>query len=101
MEKVPMTIEGHQALGEELKHRQQVERPRIIQAISEARAHGDLSENAEYHAAKELQSLNEGRIAELEARIAENQAIMADPAKMRAIYRSEVRALKKLPAIDR
>ena len=75
MEKVPMTVEGHQALGEELKHRQQVERPRIIQAISEARAHGDLSENAEYHAAKELQSLNEGRIAELEDKLSRAEVI--------------------------
>ena len=66
VEKVPMTGAGHVALEEELKRRQQVERPRIIQQISEARAHGDLSENAEYHAAKEAQSLNEGRIAELE-----------------------------------
>ena len=80
MEKVPMTIEGHQALGEELKHRQQVERPRIIQAISEARAHGDLSENAEYHAAKELQSLNEGRIAELEDKLSRAEVI--DVSKM-------------------
>lgn len=80
MEKVPMTVEGHQALGEELKHRQQVERPRIIQAIAEARAHGDLSENAEYHAAKELQSLNEGRIAELEDKLSRAEVI--DVAKM-------------------
>lgn len=80
MEKVPMTIEGHQALGEELKQRQQVERPRIIQAISEARAHGDLSENAEYHAAKELQSLNEGRIAELEDKLSRAEVI--DVSKM-------------------
>jgi hypothetical protein len=69
MDKVPLTIKGFAALEEELKHRQQVERPRIIQAISEARALGDLSENAEYHAAKEAQSLNEGRILELESLI--------------------------------
>ncbi len=67
MEKVPMTPEGYVMLTEELKHRTTEERPRIIAAISEARAHGDLSENAEYHAAKEQQSLNEGRINELEA----------------------------------
>jgi transcription elongation factor GreA len=66
MEKVPMTSRGFEALREELRRRQQEERPRIIAAISEARAHGDLSENAEYHAAKEAQSLNEGRISELE-----------------------------------
>lgn len=67
MDKVPMTAGGHAALEAELKHRQQVERPRIIQAISEARELGDLSENAEYHAAKEARSLNEGRIMELES----------------------------------
>ncbi|WAJ26232.1 transcription elongation factor GreA [Antarcticirhabdus aurantiaca] len=66
MEKVPMTERGYAELKEELRRRQQEERPRIIQAIAEARAHGDLSENAEYHAAKESQSLNEGRISELE-----------------------------------
>ncbi len=64
-----MTPGGHAALEVELKHRQQVERQRIIAAISEARAHGDLSENAEYHAAKEQQSLNEGRVAELEDKL--------------------------------
>src|SRR6201996_5138264 len=66
MERFPVTIAGHAALEAEFQHRQQVERPRIIQAISEARSHGDLSENAEYHSAKEQQSLNEGRIVELE-----------------------------------
>ena len=66
MEKVPMTAAGHAMLETELRRRQAEDRPTIIQAIAEARAHGDLSENAEYHAAKEQQSLNEGRIAELE-----------------------------------
>lgn len=66
MEKVPMTAAGHQALEEELQRRQSEERPAIISAIAEARSHGDLSENAEYHAAKEQQSHNEGRITELE-----------------------------------
>ncbi|MBB3145135.1 MULTISPECIES: transcription elongation factor GreA [Phyllobacterium] len=66
MEKVPMTQAGFDKLKEELRWRQQEERPRIIAAISEARAHGDLSENAEYHAAKEAQSHNEGRVGELE-----------------------------------
>ena len=70
-----MTIQGHAALADELKHRQQVERPRIIQAIAEARAHGDLSENAEYHSAKESQSLNEGRIAELEDKLSRAEVI--------------------------
>jgi transcription elongation factor GreA len=66
MEKIPMTAKGLAMLMDELKRRQGVERPAIIAAIAEARSHGDLSENAEYHAAKEQQSLNEGRIAELE-----------------------------------
>jgi transcription elongation factor GreA len=67
MEKIPLTAAGYARLEAELKHRRSVERPAIIQAISEARAHGDLSENAEYHAAKEKQSFIEGRIKELEA----------------------------------
>ena len=75
MDKVPMTTAGYAALEEELKRRQQVERPRIIQAIAEARAHGDLSENAEYHAAKEAQGHNEGRIAELEDRLSRAEVI--------------------------
>ena len=70
VEKVPMTAGGYAALGEELKKRQSVDRPRIIEHIAEARSHGDLSENAEYHAAKEEQSHNEGRIAELEDKLA-------------------------------
>ena len=69
VDKVPMTSKGFDALNEEIRWRQQEERPRIIEAISEARAHGDLSENAEYHAAKEAQSHNEGRISELEGLI--------------------------------
>ncbi|PTW59097.1 transcription elongation factor GreA [Breoghania corrubedonensis] len=75
MEKIPMTIGGHAKLEQELKHRTSVERPRIIQAISEARAHGDLSENAEYHAAKEQQSHNEGRINELEDKLSRAEII--------------------------
>jgi transcription elongation factor GreA len=75
MEKIPMTPAGHVALEAELRHRQQEERPRIIAAISEARAHGDLSENAEYHAAKENQSHNEGRIAELEDKLSRAEVI--------------------------
>ena len=65
-----MTAAGYAALEAELKKRQQEERPRIIQQIAEARSHGDLSENAEYHAAKEQQALNEGRINELEDKLA-------------------------------
>jgi len=75
MDKIPMTQAGFEQLKEELRWRQQDERPRIIEAISEARAHGDLSENAEYHAAKEAQSLNEGRINDLEDSIARAEVI--------------------------
>ena len=75
VDKVPMTVPGYAALEAELKRRQQEERPRIIQAISEARSHGDLSENAEYHAAKESQSVNEGRIAELEDKLSRAEVI--------------------------
>jgi len=75
MEKIPMTAQGYASLEAELKRRTSEERPRIIQAISEARAHGDLSENAEYHAAKEAQSHNEGRIAELEDMLSRAEVI--------------------------
>ena len=75
IEKAPMTANGFEQLKEELRWRQQEERPRIIEAISEARSHGDLSENAEYHAAKEAQSHNEGRIAELEDLIGRAEVI--------------------------
>jgi transcription elongation factor GreA len=75
MDKIPMTAAGYTVLEQELKHCQSVERPRIIQQITDARSHGDLSENAEYHAAKEQQSLNEGRIAELEDKLARAEVI--------------------------
>jgi transcription elongation factor GreA len=75
MEKIPMTAEGYQALDAELKRLKTVERPSVIQAISEAREHGDLSENAEYHAAKDRQSFIEGRLLELEDKIARAQII--------------------------
>jgi transcription elongation factor GreA len=75
MDKVPMTANGYAALTDELKQRQSVVRPRIIEHIAEARSHGDLSENAEYHAAKEEQSHNEGRIAELEDKLARADVI--------------------------
>ena len=70
-----MTVKGLATLEEELRHRQQIERPRIIQAISDARSLGDLSENAEYHAAKEAQSMNEGRVLELESLISRAEVI--------------------------
>ena len=75
MEKVPMTIEGYKTLEVELHRLKSVERPRIIQQISEARAHGDLSENAEYHAAKEAQGMNEAKVAELEDKISRAEVI--------------------------
>ncbi|WP_417676740.1 transcription elongation factor GreA [Roseibium sp.] len=75
MEKVPMTSAGYAMLEQELKQRTSVERPRIVDAIAEARAHGDLSENAEYHAAKEAQSHNEGRITELEDKLSRAEVI--------------------------
>jgi transcription elongation factor GreA len=75
MDKIPMTAAGYAVLEQELKYRQQVERPRIIQQITEARSHGDLSENAEYHAAKEQQAHNESRIAELEDKLARAEVI--------------------------
>jgi len=75
MNKVPMTVRGHELLQEELKRLKGVDRPTVIQAIAEARAHGDLKENAEYHAAKEQQSFIEGRIKELEGKLSNLQVI--------------------------
>lgn len=75
MNKVPMTLRGHELLQEELKRLKGVDRPAVIQAISEARAHGDLKENAEYHAAKEQQGFIEGRIKELEGKLSNLQVI--------------------------
>jgi len=72
---IPMTQEGADALREELKHRKSVLRPEITQAIAEAREHGDLKENAEYHAAREQQGFNEGRIKEIESKLADAQVI--------------------------
>jgi len=80
MQKFPMTVQGHAALETELKHLKSVERPEIINAISVARDHGDLSENAEYHAAKEKQGFIEGRIQELESKLSLAQVI--DPTTM-------------------
>jgi transcription elongation factor GreA len=80
MERVPMTAEGYKKLEEELQRLKSVERPRIIQAIAEARAHGDLSENAEYHSAKEQQGLNEAKVADLEDKL--SRADVIDPTKL-------------------
>ncbi|HEY6433628.1 MAG TPA: transcription elongation factor GreA [Acetobacteraceae bacterium] len=80
MQKFPMTAPGLQRLEEELRHLKSVERPSIIRQIAEARTHGDLSENAEYHAARERQSFIEGRIAELEEIVASVEVI--DPSTL-------------------
>ena len=79
MDKVPMTRRGYDALNAELKELKEVTRPAVIKAIAEAREHGDLSENAEYHAARERQSFVEGRIQELEGMI--GRADVIDPTK--------------------
>jgi transcription elongation factor GreA len=75
MTKVPMTVRGHELLQEELKRLKSGDRPAVIKAIAEARAHGDLKENAEYHAAKEQQGFIEARIKEIEAKLSHVQVI--------------------------
>jgi transcription elongation factor GreA len=80
MEKVPMTVEGLKMLEAELHRLKVEERPRIIQQIADAREHGDLAENAEYHAAKEAQGINEGRVADLEDKLSRAEVI--DPTKL-------------------
>lgn len=95
MHRVPMTPEGYQKLKEELDRLIKVERPKNIQAIAEARAHGDLSENAEYHAAKERQSFIEGRIQEIQAKLA--VADIIDTAK---INQSNIAFGAKVKVID-
>ncbi len=95
MQRVPLTPAGYQKLQEELERLLRVDRPLNIQAIAEARAHGDLSENAEYHAAKEKQSFIEGRIQELKGKIARAEVI--DPSKIR---QSKVGFGAKVKVID-
>jgi len=95
MEKVPMTEEGYATMQEEVKLLKSEERPRIIRAIEEARAHGDLSENAEYHAAKEAQGWNETRIQEMEDKLSRAEVI--DPSKLSG---DTVRFGAKLTLID-
>ncbi len=92
MSKVPMTVRGHELLQEELQRLKSVDRPAIIQAIAEARAHGDLKENAEYHAAKEQQGFIEGRIKELEGKLSHKQIIdvTAVDAKGKVVFGSTV-----------
>eukprot|EP01035_Chromulina_nebulosa_P039971 gene39970-54045_t len=100
VDKVPMTQNGFVKLNEEHRWRQQDERPRIIEAIAEARAHGDLSENAEYHAAKEAQALNEGRIQELESLI--GRADIIDVSKLAGDHLGDERpASDDLDHVDR
>ncbi len=95
MNRVPMTPEGYQKLKDELDRLIKLERPKNIQDIAEARAHGDLSENAEYHAAKERQSFIEGRIQELQAKLA--MADVIDPSK---INQSKVAFGAKVKVVD-
>ena len=92
MNKVPMTVRGHELLQAELKQLKSVQRPAVIQAIAEARAHGDLKENAEYHAAKDQQGFIEGRIKELEAKLSNLQIIdvTAIDAKGKIVFGSTV-----------
>ncbi len=75
MQRVPMTVKGEKALRDELEHLKKIERPRIIEAIATAREHGDLKENAEYHAAREQQGFTEGRIQEIEGKLSYAQII--------------------------
>ena len=93
MKKTPMTISGAEALKDELKHRKTQERSRISNDIAEARAHGDLKENAEYHAAREQQSFNEGRIADIEAKLSNSEIIDVTKvsANGRVVFGSTVR----------
>jgi transcription elongation factor GreA len=98
MRKVPLTTAGAEMLRSELQQLKTVERPRVIQAIQEARSHGDLSENAEYDAAKERQGFIEGRIAELEAKLANAQVI--DPAHIDGDGRCVFGATVELQDLD-
>jgi transcription elongation factor GreA len=95
MSKVPMTVRGHELLQEELHQLKRVERPAVIQAISEARAHGDLKENAEYHAAKEQQGFIEGRIKDIEGKLSNLQVIdvTAIDARGKIIFGATVKML--------
>ena len=92
MSKVPMTVRGHELLQEELKKLKSVDRPQVIEAIAEARAHGDLKENAEYHAAKDQQGFIEARIKELEGKLSNLQVIdvTAIDAKGKVVFGSTV-----------
>ncbi len=95
MSKVPMTVRGHELLQAELHELKRVQRPAVIQAISEARAHGDLKENAEYHAAKEQQGFIEGRIKDIEGKLSNLQVIdvTSIDARGKVIFGSTVKML--------
>ena len=97
MNKVPMTVRGAEMLREELKRLKSADRPRIIKAIAEARAHGDLKENAEYHAAKEQQGFIEGRIKDIEGKLSHIQVIdvTAIDAKGRIVFGSTVELIEE------
>jgi len=98
MNKIPVTVQGAELLKAELQRLRSVDRPSVIQAISEARAQGDLSENAEYDAAKERQSFIEGRIAEIEAKLANAQVI--DPRTLNGEGRCVFGATVKVEDLD-
>jgi transcription elongation factor GreA len=95
--KVPVTVEGHEQLQTELKQLKSVDRPNVIRAIAEARAHGDLKENAEYHAAKEQQGFIEGRIKEIESKLSNLQVIDVTEvdAKGRIVFGSTVELIEE------
>lgn len=97
MNKVPVTVRGHELLTEELKRLKTQERPNVIKAIAEARAHGDLKENAEYHAAKEQQGFIEGRIKEIESKLSNLQVIdvTSVDAKGKIIFGSTVELIEE------
>jgi transcription elongation factor GreA len=99
MNKVPLTVQGAEKMRAELHDLKTVKRPGIIQAIAEARSHGDLSENAEYHAAKERQGFIEGRIAELETKLANAEII--DPTKLHADGRCVFGATVELEDVEK
>jgi transcription elongation factor GreA len=97
MSKVPMTVRGHELLEAELRRLKYTDRPAVIEAIAEARGHGDLKENAEYHAAKEQQGFIEGRIKELEGKLSHKQVIdvTAIDAKGKVVFGSTVELLEE------
>lgn len=103
MIKHPMTVHGAEVLKNELQRLKVIERPKIIEAIATARAHGDLKENAEYHAAREQQSFNEGRIQELEAKLSHCQIVDISqlPNKGRVIFGATVRIVNSATNVEK